>query len=161
MIEFRTAKEALDKCDREGSIIPIKEDIEKMKSLFDLSKGDQVAGEKLAKELEKNNILWNNVYSSYYDALHKLADIILRFDNFSSMNHICLFAYLCEKHPELDLSWEFFEKVRTKRNGVHYYGQKIIKDDWTDVEFQMKLYLKILEKTAKDLIKKLELTNAE
>ena len=44
----------------------------------------------------------------------------------------------------LDFSWEFFEKVRTKRNGINYYGSPIIFDDWKEVELQFILYIKKL-----------------
>jgi len=62
-------------------------------------------------------------------------------DKVKSQNHQCLFSYLCAKHPELELDWGFFEKIRTKRNGVHYYGNPISKNDWKEIELQLGLYV--------------------
>jgi len=71
-----------------------------------------------------------------------------------SFNHKCLFAYLCVKHPELELDWNFFEKIRTIRNGIHYYGIAISQKDWKEVELQMNLYIKLLKKAVEDKLKK-------
>ncbi len=147
MIEFRTSKESLEKCKIKGQILTIEEfSIEHIKSLVELSEGDIKAGQKLIKGLDDKNIIWNNVYNSYYDALHKLVDAFLRFDKINSLNHLCLFAYLCEKHPELELDWNFFEKIRTRRNGINYYGTQVTSKDFKEIELQINLYLKTLKK---------------
>ena len=154
MREFRTVAEALQKCEINGQIVPVIEvDVEKIKALIQFSDGDQEAGNKLMKGLDDKSILWNNVYVCYYDALHKLVDAYLRFDKVSSLNHLCLFAYICENHSDLELDWSFFEKIRTKRNGVEYYGQKAGKDDWTSVQLQMKLYINTLKKAVEKKLK--------
>ncbi len=153
MEQYRTAADALKKCELKGSILPLANiDKEQIKSLLDLSYGDLLAAEKLSQGLDAKSILWNNIYTNYYDALHKIIDAFLRFDNITSLNHICLFAYLCEKHPELELNWDFFEKIRTKRNGINYYGQKTYQIDWKHIEIQTKLYHKTIEI---ELLKKL------
>jgi len=154
MPEFRTSNEALRKCEINGQILPALEiDIDKIKALIEFSDGDQEAALKLMQGLDEKSILWNNAYIAYYDALHKLVDAYLRFDKITSLNHLCLFSYLCEKHPELELDWNFFEKIRTKRNGVQYYGQKASKEDWTLIQLQMKLYIRVLEKAIEKKLK--------
>ncbi|MEK6938553.1 MAG: hypothetical protein AABX04_05900 [Nanoarchaeota archaeon] len=84
------------------------------------------------------------MYKLYYDVIHQLTEALLLFDKVKSYNHQCLFSYLCVKHPELELDWNFFEKIRTKRNGVHYYGNLIAKKDWTEIELQLGLYVKTI-----------------
>ena len=154
MSDFRTSKESLEKCKIKGQILTIEEfDVDHIKSLVELSDGDIKAGEKLMKGLNDNNILWNNVYNSYYDAIHKLVDAYLRFDKISSINHLCLFVYLCEKHPELELDWNFFEKIRTKRNGINYYGTSVSYKDLKEIELQIKLYIKTLKKAIEKKLK--------
>jgi len=64
-----------------------------------------------------------------------------------------MFAYLCQKHPELELSWDFFEKVRTKRNGIQYYGTPVTYDDWKEIELQINNYIHLL---IKEIEKKLQ-----
>ncbi len=146
MEQYRSAADALKRCELKGSIIP-QEDVDKEQilSLLELSHGDRQAAEKLKIGLDNKSILWNNVYSLYYDALHKVIDAYLRFDKITSLNHICLFAYLCENHPELEIDWNFFEKIRTKRNGINYYGQKANHSDWNSIEIQAKLYLNLIQ----------------
>ena len=154
MSDFRTSKESLEKCKIKGQILTIEEfDVDHIKSLVELSDGDIKAGEKLMKGLNDNNILWNNVYNSYYDAIHKLVDAYLRFDKINSINHLCLFAYLCEKHPELELDWNFFEKIRTKRNGINYYETSVSYKDFKEIELQIKLYIKTLKKAIEKKLK--------
>ncbi len=146
MVEVRTAKEALKKCQISGQILPLAEiDTSIIITIVSLAAGDKTIADNALKNLDSSSMLWNTIYSLYYDAIHKLVTAYLRFDSIQSSNHICLFAYLCEKHPELELDWNFFEKIRTKRNGIHYYGQKVIAVDWKAVELQMKLYIKTLK----------------
>lgn len=154
MYELRTPADALVICRAKGQIVPIAEpDIDHIMALRSFSEADVKSGEKLAAGLEKDSLLWNNVYSSYYDALHKLVCALLRFQNLQSLNHICLFALICEKFPGLELDWGFFEKVRTKRNGIHYYGQKASKEDWTSISIQMKLTISTLRKELEKRLK--------
>jgi len=78
----------------------------------------------------------------------------LRFDNVKVDNHQCLFAYLCEKHSELEFNFDFFEKVRTKRNGINYYGTLVQSNDFKEVELEFILYINKLRKEIKEKIKK-------
>ena len=47
----------------------------------------------------------------------------------------------------------FFEKVRTKRNGINYYGERVSYEDWKSIEVQMKIYISTLRK---EITKRLE-----
>ena len=97
---------------------------------------------------------WVVIQSSlYYDALHELAESFLRFEKVKIDNHQCLFAYLCEKHPHLEFNWDFFEKVRTKRNGINYYGTPVDSDDWKEVGLQFNPYIKKLREEIKNNLK--------
>jgi len=154
MTEFRTSKEALDKCNIKGQILPLAEiDVEQIRAMVEFADGDVQSAEKLMKGLDDKSMIWNNVYTSYYDALHKLADSFIKFDRITSLNHICLFAYLCEKHPELELDWNFFEQIRTKRNGIQYYGKKTGKEAFMKIQVQIKLYINLLKRSIKEKIK--------
>ena len=153
MPKYLTQKEAFKKCEIEGKFIPQKDvDIDKIKAMAEISKSDLESGKELKKNLSKESMQWSSAYKLYYDALHELVDAFLSFDRIKSNNHQCLFAYLCEKNPELELDWDFFEKVRTKRNGINYYGTPVTQEDWKEIEIQMNLYIKILTVAVKKRI---------
>ncbi len=140
MPKYLTQKEAFQKCNKEGKFIPLEGiDIAKIKSTLKIAESDI-----LSANILKNSSQWNSIYKLYYDALHELTESFLRLERIKIDNHQCLFAYLCEKHEELEFNWEFFEKIRTKRNGINYYGTPIAFNDWKEVELQFELYAKKL-----------------
>ncbi|MBI2673034.1 hypothetical protein HYX19_02130 [Candidatus Woesearchaeota archaeon] len=153
MPKYLTQNEAFMKCRKEGNIIVIEDvDTEKVKSILNIADADVEAANYIKKNLPKQSNQWNSVYKLYYDALHELVESFLRFERIKIENHQCLFVYLCEKHPELEFNWDFFEKVRTKRNGINYYGLPINFDDWKEVELQFNLYIKKLKEETKKKI---------
>ncbi len=150
MPEYITCKEAFLRCKKEGNFIVTEEiDFEKIKATVKIAESDLDSADILKKNLVKNSSSWNSVYKLYYDALHELTESFLRLEKIKVDNHQCLFAYICEKHPELDFEWDFFEKVRTKRNGINYYGIPIKYDDFKEVELQLVLYIKKLKEEIK------------
>ena len=154
MPEYLTQKEAFLKCKKEGKFIVSEEiGIEKIKATLTIAESDVESADALRKNLSKQSNKWNSIYKLYYDAVHELVESFLRFEKIKIDNHQCLFAYLCEKHPELEFSWDFFEEVRTKRNGINYYGAPVSFDDWKEVELQFSLYIKKLKEEIKKNIK--------
>jgi len=53
----------------------------------------------------------------------------------------------------MELDWGFFEKVRTKRNGLSYYGTPVAEKHWKEVALQFQLYLKLLKKKLQERLK--------
>jgi len=148
--KYLTQKEAFMKCKKEGKFIVTEEiDKEKIKSILGIAESDIESANSIKKNIPKLSSQWNSVYKLYYDALHELTESFLRFEKVKIDSHQCLFAYLCERHPELEFSWDFFEKVRTKRNGINYYGTPAIFDDWKEVELQFGLYIEKLKESIK------------
>ncbi|MCK5283292.1 MAG: hypothetical protein KAK00_07830 [Nanoarchaeota archaeon] len=153
MPKYLTQKEAFVKCKKEGKFIVIEEiDRDKIKSTLNIAEADTESANFLKKNLPKQSNQWNSVYKLYYDALHELAESFLRLEKIKIDNHQCLFAYLCEKHQELGFNWDFFEKVRTKRNGINYYGTPVSFDDWKEVELQFNLYIKKLKEEVRKMV---------
>ncbi len=148
MQPFKDEEEAYGWCTAEGNFITLKEiDFEKIKANLLIAEEDL--------ESAKDNRLkkrWNSTYKTFYDVLHILVETFLLFDEIKSRNHQCLFTYLCVKHPELEFNWDFFEKVRTKRNGINYYGAPVSQKDWKEVELQFNLYIKKLKEEIKKKI---------
>lgn len=154
MPKYLTQKEAYGKCRTEGRFIIIENaDEAKIKATLAIAEGDVESANILKKNLPKNSNQWNSVYKLYYDALHELAESFLQFDKVKIDNHQCLFAYLCQTHPQLDFDWDFFEKARTKRNGINYYGTPVDSDDWKETELQFNLYVKKLKEEIKKKLK--------
>ncbi|MBI2666184.1 hypothetical protein HYX13_01080 [Candidatus Woesearchaeota archaeon] len=155
MAEYLTEKEAFLKCKKEGKLFPTEGvDTERIIATLAIAEGDVETVKHLKKTLPQESIQWSSVFKLGYDALHGLTEAFLQFEQVKSENHQCLFAYLCEKHPELDFSWDFLEKVRTKRNGVHYYGTPVTYRDWKEVELQFFLYINKLKEEVSAKIKK-------
>ncbi len=144
MPKANTIEEIYEECEEKG-MIRFQEDVDvfKVKSMVKNAKSDLLS---ITALKNSSNPQWSSIYKLGYDVIHSLAEALLRFDKIKLQNHRCLFAYICVKKPELEFSWDFFEKIRTKRNGVSYYGQNINKKDWDEIELQLNLYASALEK---------------
>ncbi len=139
----KTLEETYDKCIAEGSIIPLlKIDHEKIRFLLKKSLEDL---ESIKEASKSKKLSYDFLLKAHYETMHFLASCVLLLDKVKSLNHECLFAYLCTKHPELDSDWGFFQKIRTKRNGITYYFESITKEEWTQLELQFTVYIKTLE----------------
>ena len=149
MPKFKTAEECYNSCQAEGHLKKINEiNIAKVKTNLEIADEDlEIANLALKKKH------WNSAYKLFYDVLHILIETYLCFDKIKSLSHQCMFVYLYINHPELELSWDFFEKIRTKRNGINYYGSPVVYQDWKDIEVQINLYIGTIKKEIK---KKLE-----
>ena len=154
MSVFRTQEEAYDRCVSEGNLKEVEEvDIQKIKSNIKLADEEL----KIISEISKLSIQSeNHIYKTYYDVLHALVEAFLCFDKIRSLNHQCLFSYLCVKHKKLEFDWSFFEKVRTKRNGINYYGALITREDVKEIELQMRVYVSTLKREINRKIKEFE-----
>lgn len=141
MPKFKTLNEAFTECQKDGCFIPTADSDETI-----IQSNIEIAEESLeSSDNDAKDNRWNSAYKSLYDSLHLLAESFLIFDKVKSANHQCLFAYICTKHPEFEFSWDFFEKIRTKRNGINYYGKPVKKEDYKEVELQAKVYIRTLK----------------
>lgn len=143
---FRTKEDVFNRCTAVGFILLQDHiNIDKIKANLKIAGEDIATGEDAIKKKR-----WNSGYKSYYDALHGLIEAFLVFDKVKSKNHQCLFSYVCVKYPELELDWNFFEKIRTKRNGINYYGTPVEKSDWDETNILMMLYIKLFQDKIKE-----------
>ncbi len=150
----KTAEEAYNSCLSEGYINDLKViNVDKARSLIENAETSISTAQIVMKAIGKQAKEWMGVYIGYYEALRMYTEAMLIFDKVDISNHQCLFAYLCLKHPELELDWDFFEKVRTKRNGINYYGQSTSYEDWKAVELQFNLYISTLKKEIRKIKK--------
>lgn len=102
--------------------------------------------------LKQKTINWRIIYTLHYDILRSLCEALIQSDGMKVSNHQETFAYVCIKHPQLEFDWNFFEKIRTARNRNKYEGKDIFKNDWKEIDIQMKLYIDTLIKSVKEVI---------
>jgi len=147
MRKFKTEEEAHDSCSADGYYVNLSRvNKDRVRSLLLNADTNVDSANTLAKSLLNDDRRWMTVYTLHYEAMRICAEAFLLFDNLMSQNHQCLFACLCVKHPELEFDWNFFEKIRTKRNGVNYYGEQVSYDEWKEAEPQFNLYTPFLKK---------------
>ncbi|MBU2589589.1 MAG: hypothetical protein KKA65_02535 [Nanoarchaeota archaeon] len=157
MPKLRTANEIFNDCSGKG-LIQVKEliEIDRIKSMLEFSDALIESAKKITENLKKKDMKWSIAYIMYYDAFHELVDALIAFDRKKIFNHQCLFSYLFIKYPSFDFDWDFLEKIRTQRNGIHYYGSFVNYLDWKSVEVKFKIYISILRKVVKEKIDSFE-----
>lgn len=154
MTEIKDLNKVYNECESDG-IIKFKEevDIELIKSISDVAeKGLRFIKER-SKGIVENSTDWTFVFRDYYEALRGLIEAFLLFDKVDAENHQCKNAYICFKHPELELDWNFLETVRLRRNAVNYKGQLLKHEDWKKFKLQFDLHI---NKLKREIEKKLE-----
>ncbi len=149
MRSFENLTGAYQWCMTEGGIIP-QEEVDPGKVIANIKIAEE---DLLTAQDSVSKKRWNSAYKTYYDVLHQLVEAFLSFERVKVKTHLCLFAYLCHTHPELELSWDFFENVRTRRNGIQYYGTPVTEQDWKKVGLQFALYIKLFKKEIEKRLK--------
>ena len=140
-------------CMSTGSVKEKSLDIELIKSLKIVAeKGLEFINGK-SKDIPKDSTDWTFVFRDHYESLRGLIEAYLLFDGIVADNHQCKNAYICYKHPELELDWEFLETIRLKRNAINYRGQLLKYDDWKILKLKFELHISALKK---EIEKKLE-----
>jgi len=154
MRKERTMQNVHDKCVIEGSFSPLAvADEELVRTMMQLALTDLETAKGLAQKTPPKSGAWNAIYKMHYDVLHSLIEAFLRLGKIKAATHECVFSYLCMKHQELELDWNFFEKIRSKRNRSVYYGEAIAYQDWKDAELQFNLYIKTMKNVIEEKIK--------
>jgi len=78
-------------------------------------------------------------FNKYYEALTLLKDMMLRINNVKIEDEQCKNTYLCIKYPSLELSFEFLENIRLKKE-----QKEIRTEDWTMIKINFELHTKSL-----------------
>lgn len=150
----KTLQRTFNACSVEGSFTPLAQiDTDKIKAMLTVALIDLETLKNWQNKASKNSGQWNAIYKLAYDVLHALSEAFLVFDKMKARTHECLFAHLCEKHPEQELDWKFFEKIRTKLNRSIYYGEPASYQHWTEIELQITLYINTLKKAIEQKLK--------
>ena len=133
-------------CISMGKIKEKSPDVELIKSLKIVAeKGLDFINNK-TKDIPKDSTDWTFVFRDHYESLRGLIEAYLLFEGIEADNHQCKNAYLCFKHPELELDWNFFETIRLKRNAINYRGHLLKYDDWKLLKLKFELHISALKK---------------
>ena len=135
-----------DRCISSGNIKEKTTDIELIKSLKNVAEKGLEFIKGRSKDIPKDSTDWTFVFRDYYESLRGLIEAFLLFDGIEADSHQCKNAYICLKHPELELDWEFLETIRLKRNAINYRGQLLKCDDWKIFELRFELHMNSLKK---------------
>ena len=146
----RTPKEIYTELASRGMYEEANLDTDEISTIKRTTTEDYEYGQKL-KTGDRPN--WRVIFNIHYDALRELCSLLMRFKKQKTSNHQGLFAFIVLKFPELNLSWEFFEIIRTIRNQNKYNGIDITQEKWGGVEFQTVLYISTLKKEIENRLK--------
>lgn len=133
-------------CTSTGNIKEKIVDIELIKSLKIVAEQGILFITVASKDIPKESTNWTFVFRDYYESLRGLIEAYLLFDGIEADSHQCKNAFLCFKHPELELNWEFLETIRLKRNAINYRGQLLRYDDWKVFKLNFELHMNALKK---------------
>ena len=133
-------------CLSSGNIKEKVVDVELIKSLKVVAETGLEFIRDKSKDISKDSTNWTFVFREYYESLRGLIEAYLLFDGIEADKHQCKNAYLCFKHPELDLDWDFLETIRLKRNAINYRGQLLKYEDWKVLKLKFDLHINALKK---------------
>lgn len=133
-------------CVSSGNIKEKIVDIELIKSLKLVAEQGLVFIISASRNISKESTNWTFVFRDYYESLRGLIEAYLLFDGIEADNHECKNVYICFKHPELELNWEFLETIRLKRNAINYRGQLLKYEDWKVFKLNFELHINALRK---------------
>ncbi len=140
-------------CTSTGNIREKNVDIELIKSLKRVAEQGLIFINAAAKDIRKESTSWTFVFRDHYESLRGLIEAYLLFDGIEAENHQCKNAYLCFKHPELELNWEFLETIRLKRNAINYRGQLLEYEDWKVFKLNFELHINALKREIEKKLK--------
>ncbi len=140
-------------CINTGSIKEKFIDVELIKSLKIVAEKGLAFINSKSTDIPKDSTDWTFVFRDHYESLRGLIEAYLLFDGIEADNHQCKNAYICFKHPELELDWEFFETIRLKRNAINYRGQLLKYEDWKIFKLKFELHINALRKEIEKMLK--------
>jgi len=133
-------------CIANGNIKEKNKDLELIKSLKSVAEKGLEFINKRSKDIEKDSTDWTFVFRDNYESLRGLIEANMLFYGMEADNHQCKNAYVCFKHPELALDWNFLETIRLKRNAINYRGHLLKYDDWKSLKLKFELHINALRK---------------
>ncbi len=139
---IKTLEEVYDHCVAEGNILPLEDFSPDLILRF----GRIIEEDLLTAQDAVAKKRWTSTFKLFYGVLRQLVESLLLFDKVKTKNDLSLFTDLCCKHPELELDWDFFERVRIKKMVIENEATPLSEKEWKEVELQFKLYISSLKR---------------
>ena len=101
----------------------------------------------------------SKIVEEYYEALFELITALMAIDGYKTRpelpgTHIETINYLRKTYPQLsENEFALLEDLRTKRNGIKYYGKKVRLDYLQDKLSSMKQTVTLLKNVVQEKIK--------
>ena len=143
MLKERTPEKVYDELVTEGLYEEAHLDKDEVTKAKNMAVEDYEYGKTLRK-MENPN--YRVIFNIHYDVLRELCDQLMRFKKQKISNHQGLFAFIILNFPDLELDWNFLERIRTIRNQNKYQGTDITKEMWMKAELQIDLYISAIKK---------------
>lgn len=143
MPKEKTPEEVYDELATQGLYEEAHFDRDEVEKVRGMALEDYEFGKGLRKMKAPN---WRVIFNIHYDVLRELCDQLMRSKKQKTSNHQGLFAFIVLHFSDLELDWDFFEKIRTVRNQNKYKGADIGKETWKEVEAQMDIYISTVNK---------------
>ncbi len=138
-------------------LIKISPDIERAKSLFEMVDVRLSTTELLIKTDTKK--FTSKIVEEYYEALFELITALMAADGYKTRaelpgTHIETLNYLRKVYPALsENEFQLLDDLRTKRNGIKYYGRKVKLEYLQERMASMKKTIDILKQLVQKKIK--------
>ena len=152
MPKEKTSEEVYDELTTNGLFEEAFLDKDEVIKVKNMAIEDYEFGKRLRKIQEQN---FRVIFNITYDVLRELCDQLMRFKKQKTSNHQGIFAFIILNFPDLELDWNFFEKIRNIRNKNKYQGSDITKEIWTKIELQIDLYVNAIIKELEENLKAL------
>jgi len=153
-IDIDDLDETYSLCMARGKLKEKTIDVELIKSLKKVAEQGLEFIKDKSKDILEDSPDWTFVFRDYYESLRGLIEAFLMFDGIEADSHQCKNAYICFKHPELELDWEFLETIRLKRNAINYGGQFLKFEDWKIFNLRFELHINLLKRKIEERLNK-------
>src|SRR3989344_394910 len=143
MPKERTPEEVYEDLSIKGLYEEANLDKDEVTKIKNIAIEDYEFGKRLREIKEPN---YRVLFNINYDVLRELCDQLMRFKEQKISNHQGIFAFIILNFLELELDWNFFEKIRNLRNKNKYQGTDITKEKWAEVSLQVDIYISAIKK---------------
>ena len=86
----------------------------------------------------------------HYEIIKELCTAILALDGWKALDHECLFAYIKQRKPELEVDFRYLLELKDLRNAIDYRGTKVSYAIWKNNELKIKITITGLQEHLKE-----------